>query len=542
MKTTLFGFLILVAFTAQTNAQIGIGTTTPDQSSILDVTSTNQGFLMPRVALTSTVDTATINGAEATALLVYNTATVADVTPGFYYWGGTFWIPLISTAPAAWELAGNAGTNPAADFIGTTDAIDVSFRVNNAQILRLNNNDQMLASATGGNEFRPFYSFASDTNTGIWTDGGDEFSLGAGGQEFITIDEGATEGDVIIFNEDSDDINFRIESNNDNNIFYVDGGNDIIYVAQGSPYGPVDLFTAHAGAGSFAINGYTYGSGWGVYGENRTATSGSYGMVGVSLDAANGHGVGGIANGTTTITSLAGLSSGLVGNGSESGIFAMATNNTGDRYGGYFVGGDLTLSNTPVAMVAARDSGGPAGTITFGGYFDGNQDNNGGTQDYAYVGLRTGGTTYKILGAGTVSTVVEDVEGKDRVMFCPEAPEILFQDYGIGTLNNGTARIEIDPILARNIQVDKEHPLKVFIQLEGDCKGVFVTDKSKSGFTVKELKGGTSNIDFSWQIVATRADSYDNDGSLGSKHEGIRFPIGPGRLTPLQTKTQSKKK
>ncbi|MCG3165287.1 MAG: hypothetical protein POELPBGB_01049 [Bacteroidia bacterium] len=54
------------------------------------------GLLIPRVALTGTTDAATISGTEATSLLVYNTATVSDVTPGFYYWNGSSWLRIIS--------------------------------------------------------------------------------------------------------------------------------------------------------------------------------------------------------------------------------------------------------------------------------------------------------------------------------------------------------------------------------------------------------------------------------------------------------------
>lgn len=54
------------------------------------------GLLMPRVALTGTTDATTIAGTEAVSLLVYNTATVSDVTPGFYYWNGSSWLRIIS--------------------------------------------------------------------------------------------------------------------------------------------------------------------------------------------------------------------------------------------------------------------------------------------------------------------------------------------------------------------------------------------------------------------------------------------------------------
>jgi len=54
------------------------------------------GLLLPRVALTGTTDATTIAGTEATSLLVYNTASVSDVTPGFYYWNGSSWMRIIS--------------------------------------------------------------------------------------------------------------------------------------------------------------------------------------------------------------------------------------------------------------------------------------------------------------------------------------------------------------------------------------------------------------------------------------------------------------
>ena len=128
---------------------------------------------------------------------------------------------------------------------------------------------------------------------------------------------------------------------------------------------------------------------------------------------------------------------------------------------------------------------------------------------------------YKILGFGTVNTLVRDYVGKERIMAAPEAPEALFQDYGIGKLTNGYAKIEIDPILTKNIRVDETHPLKVFIQLEGDCNGVYVINKSATSFEVKELQNGSSNVSFSYQIVAFRADE-ERSGVL-SKYSDMRF-------------------
>lgn len=89
MKKNIFlsvGFCFFLAFT---NAQVGINTNTPDASAILDVTSTNKGVLVPRIALTSaSMDLDGVAG-QATGLMVYNTGTV--LPQGLYFWNGTAW-------------------------------------------------------------------------------------------------------------------------------------------------------------------------------------------------------------------------------------------------------------------------------------------------------------------------------------------------------------------------------------------------------------------------------------------------------------------
>lgn len=87
---------------------VGIGTT-PNPSAMLDVSSTSRGLLAPRVALTGSTDATTITNGNVNALLVYNTATVADVIPGYYYWNGTIWVGLENTDNQ--DLSYNATTN-----------------------------------------------------------------------------------------------------------------------------------------------------------------------------------------------------------------------------------------------------------------------------------------------------------------------------------------------------------------------------------------------------------------------------------------------
>ena len=73
------------------NVGIGASTFTPDASAGLEIQFTDKGLLIPRVALTSTSSASPITS-PATSLLIYNTATAGDVTPGYYYWNGSAWV------------------------------------------------------------------------------------------------------------------------------------------------------------------------------------------------------------------------------------------------------------------------------------------------------------------------------------------------------------------------------------------------------------------------------------------------------------------
>ena len=120
-------------FIASMYSQVGIGTTNPDPSSILDINSPDKGLLIPRVNLSKTSLKSPINN-PTQSLLVYNKATSNDVTPGFYYWDGSAWKPLTPAGGgggtgSGWSLSGNNVSD--SDFIGTLrDYKAFKFKVN----------------------------------------------------------------------------------------------------------------------------------------------------------------------------------------------------------------------------------------------------------------------------------------------------------------------------------------------------------------------------------------------------------------------------
>ena len=85
-----FTLLAAVLLTASTYAQVGIGTTTPDASSALDITSTTKGLLIPRM----TAAQRDAISSPAIGLMIYQT----DGTVGFYYYNGSSWAEVAATS------------------------------------------------------------------------------------------------------------------------------------------------------------------------------------------------------------------------------------------------------------------------------------------------------------------------------------------------------------------------------------------------------------------------------------------------------------
>lgn len=86
---------ILMLMCTVSYAQVGIGTSMPDKSAMLDIVSTDKGLIIPRVTLTGTTDVTTITNGNVESLLVYNAATVSDIKPGYYYWFNNKWNKLV---------------------------------------------------------------------------------------------------------------------------------------------------------------------------------------------------------------------------------------------------------------------------------------------------------------------------------------------------------------------------------------------------------------------------------------------------------------
>ena len=96
-------FLIICLPSFSQNVGINATGTAPNANAGLDVDFTNKGVLIPRVALTNTASFAPLS-AHVPGMIVYNTATIGDVRPGFYYDNGFSWIAGFPTGTATGNM------------------------------------------------------------------------------------------------------------------------------------------------------------------------------------------------------------------------------------------------------------------------------------------------------------------------------------------------------------------------------------------------------------------------------------------------------
>jgi hypothetical protein len=125
------------------------------------------------------------------------------------------------------------------------------------------------------------------------------------------------------------------------------------------------------------------------------------------------------------------------------------------------------------------------------------------------TGAGTGAGSCEIEGngdficTGSKSAVVPvDAGSRQVALYAIEGPENWFEDAGSAELTHGEAAVDLEPTFGQTINTTLDY--HVFLTPNGDCKGLYVAQKSATSFIVRELGGGTSNVAFDYRIMAKR--------------------------------------
>ena len=126
-------FALLTATLAKAQLKIGDNPTNIQKSSVLELESTRQGLLLPRLA-----DTAAINAlTPPDGMIIYLSS---DNSLRLRSNGSWKKIADLSEATSNWSLTGNTGTDSTLNFIGTVDGKPLVMKTSNAERMRINSN------------------------------------------------------------------------------------------------------------------------------------------------------------------------------------------------------------------------------------------------------------------------------------------------------------------------------------------------------------------------------------------------------------------
>jgi hypothetical protein len=104
---------------------------------------------------------------------------------------------------------------------------------------------------------------------------------------------------------------------------------------------------------------------------------------------------------------------------------------------------------------------------------------------------------------GTITAVVPTGGGSRQLALnAISSPENWFEDAGSSQLSHGEAVVNIESVFGETVNTGVDY--HVFLTPNGDCKGLYVAQKSPTSFVVRELGGGTASVAFDYRIMAKR--------------------------------------
>jgi hypothetical protein len=270
------------------------------------------------------------------------------------------------------------------------------------------------------------------------------------------------------------------------------------------------LGTADANTAGWFINNGPFAT---VLATNSSPEVGAFGVAALSGYV----GVYGIGSSTSGTGGEEIFPAGIWG---DTGLFgSIAVYGTADAgYGGFFVNNDSAENDGQMTLEAVNFASNPEAHVFLAG----------GTGE---CDIDSGGDLFC---TGSKSAVVPVDGGSRKVaLYAIEGPENWFEDAGSGQLSTGSARIDLDPTFAQTVNTEMDY--KVFPVPNGDCKGLYITNKTQTSFEVRELGGGTSSVAFDYRILAKRkgyentrlADRTKQTVDIKTQLKNMRRPVKP---------------
>jgi hypothetical protein len=255
------------------------------------------------------------------------------------------------------------------------------------------------------------------------------------------------------------------------------------------------------GASSSYVGVYGKSTGYlGVFGTGPT-----YGVAGSSVNGA------GVYGSSTNGVGVLGLSSNFVGVNAIGGFLPP-------------VGGDF-----PALSIVGNTAGGGSNDL-----IDACQPGTANPCDSASSVFRVdgvGNVTAKSFGPLAASAT----SARQFLTYAAQSSQPTIEDYGEAQLVGGQAYVHLDPAFANVINQHARY--LVVVTPEGDSNGLYVTQKTLSGFVVRENRGGKSSLAFTYRVEtrpfgATEARLPLIDEPLRGRHMTAR-PWHPGTLVPV---------
>jgi hypothetical protein len=275
----------------------------------------------------------------------------------------------------------------------------------------------------------------------------------------------------------------------------------------------------------FGASAPSTGAGWGVEGITESSDPRAFGVIGEA------------ASGTGTPVGTYGLASSPVGigvfgqNGTESSIGSLGAGTGvgvwGD--GGTTIGQIGVYGTADDALAGAFINNSPSGFNTLEAAAYGSTTppflaiNFGNNQTYCQVD-----SAGNLNCSGAKHAVVPIDGGKRKVALSAiESPMNWFEDVGSARLVKGVAVVTLDSDFIQTVNTEIDY--KVFPVPNGDCNGLYVTNKTATSFEVRELGGGASSVVFDYRIMALRR-KYENERFADHTHDLDSMKLAPERM------------